>query len=61
MSESVQVLCRGNLYVGTGVSAASRLHVTALPSAPRRQGCVLATVDGGLAAVSPLVSCCGIL
>lgn len=48
--------CRGNLHMGSSVCATARLHVTRLPSAPRRQGVVLATTDGGLAAVSPLVS-----
>lgn len=48
--------CRGNLHMGSSVCATARLHVTRLSSAPKRQGVVLATADGGLAAVSPLVS-----
>jgi hypothetical protein len=47
--------CRGNLYTGSSVSAAARLHISTAAAA-RRQGCVLAAADGGLGAVAPLVS-----
>ncbi len=46
---------RGNLYTGSSVSAAARLHISTAGAA-RRQGCVLAAADGGLGAVLPLVS-----
>ncbi len=42
------------MHTGSAATAAVRLHVARLPSAPKRQGAVLATADGGLAAVSPL-------